>query len=415
MPRQQLIAAVDVGTTKACALLGEVTEAGTVVILGAGLCPSRGMRRGAVVNMAATTDCIATAVAELEQLCDRHVRSAYVSIAGRQIQSQNSRGVTALHGNGYLVQGEDVQRAVAAAQALAVPADRRVIHVEPRRYWIDGVDGIQDPRGMAGQRLEVEAHVVTGAVNPMQNLIHCVEKTGVKAEQLVLQPLASGEAITTESERQLGVAVVDIGGGTTDLAIYLDGTVWYTKVLPMGGRNVTNDIAIGLNVPFGVAERLKLTYGHAIPEAVEGLEPVEVPGFEAGWLQEVPQEFLAEIIEARMEEILGTVSRELRDIGCHGLLGGGVVLTGGVSDQRGLRELAADVLEMPVRKGQPHRVEGLSERLMAPTFATGLGLLVWGSRRNPHPSRHYVAPRHRVMRSGPWMRRVLRFLRAFLP
>ncbi len=410
MPRQQLIAAVDVGTTKACALLGEVTETGTVVVLGAGLCPSRGMRRGAVANMAATADCITTAVAELEQLCGRHVRSAYVSIAGGQIQSQNSRGVTALHGNGPLVQAEDVQRAVITAQALAVPAGRRVIHVEPRRYWIDGADGIQDPRGMAGQRLEVEAHVVTGAVSSMQNLIHCVEKAGVKTEQLVLQPLASGAALTTESERQLGVAVVDIGGGTTDLAVYLDGTVWHTKVLPLGGRNVTNDIAIGLNVPFGVAERLKLTYGHALREAVEGLDPVEVPSFEAGWLQEVPQEFLAEIIGARMEEILDLVARELRDLGCHGLLGGGVVLTGGAADQRGLRKLAADILEMPVRKGQPHRVEGLSERLLAPTFATGLGLLVWGSRQNDQPSRHYVS-----RRPGPWMERAQRFLRAFFP
>ncbi len=410
MPRQQLIAAVDVGTTKACALLGEVTETGTVVVLGAGLCPSRGMRRGAVANMAATADCITTAVAELEQLCGRHVRSAYVSIAGGQIQSQNSRGVTALHGNGSLVQAEDMQRAVITAQALAVPAGRRVIHVEPRRYWIDGADGIQDPGGMAGQRLEVEAHVVTGAVSSMQNLIHCVEKAGVKTEQLVLQPLASGAVLTTESERQLGVAVVDIGGGTTDLAVYLDGTVWHTKVLPLGGRNVTNDIAIGLNVPFGVAERLKLTYGHALREAVEGLDPVEVPSFEAGWLQEVPQEFLAEIVGARMEEILDLVARELRGLGCHGLLGGGVVLTGGAADQRGLRKLAADILEMPVRKGQPHRVEGLSERLLAPTFATGLGLLVWGSRQNDQPSRHYVS-----RRPGPWMERAQRFLRAFFP
>lgn len=410
MPRQQLIAAVDVGTTKACALLGEVTETGTVVVLGAGLCPSRGMRRGAVANMAATTECIATAVAELEQLCNRNVRSAYVSIAGGQIESQNSRGVTALHRNSSQVQAEDVQRAIITAQALAVPAGRRVIHAEPRRYWIDGVDGIQDPGGMAGQRLEVEAHVVTGAVSSMQNLIHCVEKAGVKTEQLVLQPLASGEALTTESERQLGVVVLDIGGGTTDLAVYLDGTVWHTKVLPLGGRNVTNDIAIGLNVPFGVAERLKLIYGHTLPEAVAGLEPVEAPGFESSRPQRVSQEFLAEIIEARMEELLGLVARELRDLGCQGLIGSGAVLTGGVADQRGIRELATDILGMPVRKGQPHQVEGVSERLMNPTFATGLGLLVWGSRQNNRPPGHYVARRH-----GPWMERTQRFLRAFFP
>ncbi len=410
MPRPQLIAALDVGTTKACALLGEITETGTVTVLGAGLCPSRGMRRGTVANMAATTDCIATAVAELEQLCNRNVRSAYVSIAGGQIQSQNSRGVTALHRNSAQVQAEDVQRAIITAQALAVPAGRRVIHAEPRRYWIDGVDSIQDPGGMAGQRLEVEAHVVTGAVSPMQNLIHCVEEAGIKTEQLVLQPLASGEALTTESERQLGVVVLDIGGGTTDLAVYHDGTVWHTKVLPLGGRNVTNDIAIGLSVPFGVAERLKLLHGHVFPAAMDGLEPVDVPGFEAGRLQKVSQDLLADIIGARMEEILDLVARELRDLGCQGLIGSGVVLTGGVADQRGIRELATDILELPVRKGQPYRVEGVSERLMNPTFATGLGLLVWGSRQYNRSSQHYVTQRH-----GPWMERARRFLRSFFP
>ena len=199
-------------------------------------------------------------------------------------------------------------------------------------------------------------------------------------------------------------------GVTTDLAVYLDGTVWHTKVLPLGGRNVTNDIAIGLNVPFGVAERLKLIYGHTLPEAVAGLEPVEAPGFESSRPQQVSQEFLAEIIEARMEEILGLVARELHDLGCQGLIGSGVVLTGGVADQRGIRELATDILEMPVRKGQPHRVEGVSERLMNPTFATGLGLLVWGSRQNNHSSRHYVTRRH-----GPWMERAQRLSPCLLP
>ena len=410
MPRPQLIAALDVGTTKACALLGEITEAGTVVVLGAGLCPSQGMRRGTVANMTATADCIATAIAELEELCGHHVRSAYVSIAGGQVQSQNSRGVTALRRSGSLVQAEDVQRAVITAQALAVPAGRQVIHAEPRRYWIDGVDGIQDPGGMTGQRLEVEAHVVTGAASSLQNLINCVEHAGVQTEQLVLQPLASAAALTTESERQLGVAVVDIGGGTTDLAVYLDGTVCHTKVLPLGGRNVTNDIAIGLSVPFGVAERVKLIHGHVFPAAVEGLDPVDVPGFESGRMQQVSQDLLADIVGARMEEILDLVAGELQGLGARGLIGSGVVLTGGVADQRGLRELATDILELPVRKGQPHLVEGLSERLLAPSFTTGLGLLVWGSRQNDQPSRHYVTRRH-----GPWMERAQRFLRAFFP
>lgn len=410
MPRPQLVAAVDVGTTKACALLGQVTDTGSLLVLGAGLCSSRGMRRGAVVNMDATADCISAAVTQLEELCKFPVHSAYVSIAGGQIRSQNSRGVTAIQGSGTLVHTEDVQRAVAAAQALAMEADRQVIHVEPRRYWIDGVDGIQDPCGMTGQRLEVEAHVVTGTVNAMQNLINCMDKTGIHAQELVLQPLASGEATTTEAEKELGVAVIDIGGGTTDVVVYLDGSVWHTKVSPMGGRNVTNDIALGLNIPFGVAERLKLAYGHAVPDAVRESEPLNVPGFDSGLLDSINQDFLAEIIEARMEEILESVADELQVVGCRGLLGGGVILTGGVADQRGVRELAEDILEMPVRKGQHHHVEGLSERLMAPTFATGLGLLLWGHRSKFQDSQHNV-----VKDSGPWMGYLRRFLRAFVP
>ena len=414
MPREQLIAAVDIGATKVCALLAEVSASGEFGVLGVGVCSSGGVHNGVVANMSATVEAISAAVGEVEASCRRHMPAAYVSISGSHIYSQNSRGLTTLDRNGQIVRPVDIQRVLDSAAEAAVPADHEVIHVVPCGYSIDGQDGIQDSLGMAGRQLEVEAHVVSGPISSVQNLARCVQQSGVKLEHLVLQSVASAEATTTESERQVGVVVIDIGGRTTDVAIYLDGALRHTFVVPLGGRSVTSDITKLLHLSVSEAERLKITFGHALPQSVRDLALVRVPGFERSEEQRVCREHLAEIVAARLDQILSMVAEELDQRECLDLLGAGAVITGGVADQRGLRELAEDVLAMPVRTGQPQGVDRLGKHLAAPAFATGVGLLLWGSRRIRLQSRQATASRLPGGASS-WGEHIRRFFRAFFP
>src|SRR5688572_1537587 len=377
MARERLIAALDLGTTKTCAIVAEQSRSGRLQLVAAGVAPSRGLKKGVVVSLEDTSASIHAAIEQCERITGKRTVSALVSVAGSHIESQNTRGVTTLPNHGHDVSNTDLQRALDSAKAVTLPPNREVIHVVPRSYVLDGQEGIKNPLGMSGQRLEAETHVITGAVGSLQNLIKAVRLTGLEIDDLVLQPLASAEAVLTQEERELGGVLVDIGGGTTDVAVFLDGSVWHTAVLPVGGMSVSNDIAICLRTPLSQAEELKIGFGHADPTMVADLPPVEVPTFERGAAQPIPRDYLAQIIQARMEEILTMVASEIRRSGYGGLLGAGVVLTGGVAQQAGLRELAEHTLDLPVRVGEPQGIERLDERLSGPAYATAVGLLLW--------------------------------------
>jgi cell division protein FtsA len=382
MARVRVFAALDIGTTKTCAILAELRQSGALQLVAAGIAPSRGLKRGIVVSLEDAAAAIQAAVEQCERVSGHRIGSATASIAGSHIESQNTKGVTTAPGDGRDLTAADVQRALDSARAVALPPNREVIDVVPRSFVLDGQEGIRNPIGMSGQRLEAEVHVITGAVGAIQNLIKAVQRTGLELDDLVLQPLASSEAVMTQEERELGGVLVDIGGGSTDVAVFLDGSVWHSAVLPVGGTNVSNDIAICLRTPLYHAEELKIAYGHVNPAAVAELPPVDVPTFERNHVQQVPRDYLAQIIQARMEEILGMVAGEIRRSGYAGLLGAGVVLTGGVADQAGIKELAEEILDLPVRIGQPYGIDGLDERLAGPAFATAIGLLVWSHRRS---------------------------------
>ncbi len=413
MARERLVAGIDIGTTKTCAILAEQGRSGRLQLIAAGVAPSRGMKKGLVVSLEETSASVQAAVEQCERIAGKRITSAVVSVAGNHIESQNTRGVTTLPNHGHDVTNADLQRALDSARAVSVPPNREIIHVVPRSYVLDGLEGIKNPIGMAGQRLEAEAHIITGAVGSLHNLIKAVRQTGLEIDDLVLQPLASAEAVLTQEERELGGVLVDIGGGTTDVAVFLDGSVWHTSVLPVGGMSVSNDIAICLRTPLAHAEELKVTYGHTDPAVVVDLPPLDVPTFERGHAQPVSRDYLAQIIQARMEEILGMVGNEIRRSGYSGLLGAGVVLTGGVSEQAGIRELSESVLDLPVRLGEPQGLDRLDDRLSGPAFSTAVGLALWAEHNgttarattNGNGSFHVPAA---AGKAGRW-------LRSFLP
>ncbi len=401
----ELIAGLDIGTTKICAVIAEIDDEDHMHILGMGQVPSRGLRRGIVVNVSEATTAIGEAVARAEQAAQMPMQSAYVGVAGAHIAATPSRGVVAIS-RGRSITEEDVERALEAARAIAIPHNREIIHTLPRSFTVDEQEGVRDPVGMFAYRLEVDAQVITGASTSLQNLIRCIHAHGIEIEELVLQPLASGMAVLTSAEQEMGVALADIGGGTTDIAIFLDGALWHTVVLDVGGNHMTQDVAIGLRAPFQTAEELKIRYGHAIPERVAADEELSAALFGDGGIQPVSRRFLSEILQARAEEILEFVLREVKRSGYDGLLPAGLVLTGGVAQMTGLRELSREVLQLPVRIGAPN---GIAEGELAnPAYATAIGLLQWGRQQ-----RHLRAVRGAA--SSPILERILAWLRTLLP
>jgi cell division protein FtsA len=304
------------------------------------------------------------------------------------------------------VQPADIERALDAARAVAIPQNREILHVIPRGYTVDGDDGVRDPLGMRAYRLEVESHIITGATASIHNLVKCVQGTEVGIDALVLEPLASGEAVLTDVEREMGVVLADIGGGTTDIAIFIEGSIWHTVVLPTGGEHVTNDIGVGLRTPFTTAEELKIKHGHARPQSINSDETLDVAVFGEGERQQVSRQFLSQIIEARVEEIFDLILQEIKRSGYDGLLPAGVVLCGGTADLAGIRDLARDMLNLPVRIGAPQDLQGLVDILGSPAYGTSVGLLQWGLH-------HDVSHPTRVQRNGNF--RLPGFLRAFLP
>ncbi|NOX62494.1 MAG: cell division protein FtsA [Chloroflexi bacterium] len=401
----EIIAAIDVGTTKICTFIAEASPEGHLRLLGAGRARSRGLHKGVVVNVSAATEAIAEAIEKAEQDAETPVRSAYVGIVGGHISSHNGVGAVAIP-RGRSITRHDVDRALDAARAIPIPSDREIIHTIARNFTIDQQEGVQEPIGMHGYRLEVNAHIITGATAAINNLVKCIQSNGVVIEELVLEPLASGEAVLTPEERELGVALADIGGGTTDIAIFLNGSVWHTSVLDVGGDNLTRDLAVGLRAPLDAAEHLKVRYGHALPERVAEDETVSAAAFGDASVQAISRRYIAEILEARSEEILLLIRREIKRSGYDGLLPAGVVLTGGSAQLQGVKEMGRWVFRMPVRTGIPNSVGDVHRQWLTPAYATGLGLLLWGVRRGP--TEH-------VRRQSPMMPRLREWLRSLLP
>ena len=407
---EPIIVGIDIGTSKICTLVARVEDGSNLRILGVGIEPSQGLRKGTVVDLNAAKLALSRSVEKAERTSGFEINAALVSLAGSHVSSINSRGVVGITGG--IVDMEDIDRALDAAQAVAIPHNREIVHVIQRSFIIDGQEGIRTPLGMHGYRLEVEAHIITASSSTIENLRQCVNASGFEVSQFVLNPLASGEAVLSETERQMGVAVVDIGGGTTDMAIYIDGDVWHTMVLAVGGNHVTSDIAHGLRLPISQAEEVKLKFGHAQKASINPEEQFTIRSFGGDSPDRINRVDLAEIIEARMEEIFYLVLQEIRRSGYDGLLPAGVVLTGGASTLPGARQLAAQVMGLPARVAQPQNLIGLTDQLHSPAYSTSVGLLEWALLISE--SSQYI-DRRRPSQTKNWPDQLKDLLRRLLP
>ena len=389
MKGEHAFASIDVGTTKICTIVAEAGEDTDVQIIGVGIAPAQGLRKGIVVNIDETVESIRTSVEKAERSSGFKIVAAHVGIAGNHIGSLNNRGVVAIAHHDRLISEEDVHRVLEAARTVSIPSNREVIHVIPRSYTLDGQEGVKNPVGMHGFRLDVETHIVTGATTSIQNLTKCIQQVGIEINDLVLEPLASSEAVLTDEEREMGVILADIGGGTTDMAVFIDGAIWHTGVLPVGGYQLTNDIAIGLRTPFATAEDIKTRYGYALSSAIDPEETFEATTFGSEERRSISRRHLCEIVEARATEILEMILMEIKRSGYDGMLPAGLVLTGGTANLKGIDALARNVLQLPARVGYPRGIHGLVETVYNPAYATSVGLLLWamkygGIERRPH-------------------------------
>src|SRR5512136_3408530 len=371
-----ILVGLDIGTTKICAIVGEVTDEG-IDVIGVGSHPSKGLRKGVVVNIDATVASIKRAIEEAEHMAGCEITSVAPGLAGSHVKAFPSQGVVAIKDKE--VKATDVDRVIDQAKAVAIPLDREVIHVLPQEFLVDDQDGVKEPVGMSGVRLEAKALIVTGAVSSAQNIIKCAQRTGLNVSDIVLQPLASSLAVLSEDEKELGACLVDIGGGTTDIAIYSNGAIAHTAVLSLGGNHLTNDIAVGLRTPTHEAERLKKAYGCALASMVDKSETIEVPSVGGGQPRVLSRQILAEIVEPRVEEIFMLVQHEIQKCGMEELLASGVVITGGSTLLHGMVEMAEEVLGMPVRRGVPRGIGGLVDVVKGPQFATAVGLVMYGA------------------------------------
>ncbi len=373
--RDDKIIGLDIGTTKICAIVGQVTDDG-VDIIGIGSHPSRGLRKGVVINIESTVESIKKAVEEAELMAGCEIHSVYAGISGGHIRGINSHGIVAIKNRE--VTAADVERVIDAAQAVAIPLDREVIHVIPQEYRIDDQDSIRDPIGMSGVRLEAKVHIVSAAVTSAQNIIKCCNRAGLNVSDIGLEQLASAESTLSQEEKDLGVAIIDIGGGTTDLAIFVNGSLVHTSVLSVGGNHVTNDIAVGLRTPAAEAEKIKLKYGCALSSLTQKEETIEVPSVGGRADRIMSRQILAEIIEPRMEEMFALTRQEIINSGYADVISSGLVITGGSSLLEGACELAEQVFNLPVRTGQPEDIGGLVEVVRSPIYSTGVGLVIQG-------------------------------------
>ena len=373
---RDLAVALDVGTRKICAIVAEVRP-DDIFVVGVGIEPSAGMKKGIVNDMGSLTAAISAAVHKAEKSSGFDIARAFVSVAGSHIASLNSRGAVGIVGQRG-VNIEDIDKAMESARAIAIPHNREVLHVVPRSYALDGQERVRSPIGMHGFRLEVEAHIITASSTSVANLEQSVQQAGVSVDRFILNPLASGEAVLTPEEREMGVVVIDIGGGTTDLAIFIEGTVWHTAVIPVGGDLITNDLTYGLNVSFDVAEAVKIHHGHALLKAVDPLETFLIEPFGEGMPIQVERSAVAEIIEARVSELFTMVKKEIKRSGYDGMLRAGAVITGGCAQLPGLKDVAAREMGFPVRIAKPERLTGMADVLRDPAYSTSVGLLRMG-------------------------------------
>jgi len=377
MKKRNIVASIDVGTTKICTIMADVSDGGTPRVVGVGISPSKGLHKGLVVNINEARESIRDSVRKAEQASNYRVESAYVGVTGRHVASMNNRGVVAITRNDRVVRPDDLKRVLTAAQSVKTAGDRRLLHVIPRSYAVDGQPGIKNPVGMHGFRLDVETHVITAAVTSVQNLVKCIRSIGIDIEDLVLEPLASSEAILTDDEKQVGVIMADVGGGTTDVAVFREGSIWHTSILPVAGYQLTRDVAIGLGLPFEIAEEMKKKYGSVMP-VYEGKADTAPAISKDG--HGVSYQDLCDIIRARVEEILKLILLEMPSSDYEALVPAGLVLTGGSSNLSGISALGRDTLNLPVRVGVPTDVYGIADVLRDPAYATSVGLLLWGAK-----------------------------------
>ncbi|MFW5976371.1 MAG: cell division protein FtsA [Bacillota bacterium] len=390
MSKQKLITGLDIGTTKICAMIAEITSKNQMEIIGIGLSPSHGLRKGIVVDIDKTSKAVKAAVEKAERMAGVAINSAYVGIAGAHISSINSHGVVAVTGEEKEIERSDIQRVMEAAQIIPLSAEEEIIHVLPREFIVDGCEGIKDPLGMSGVRLEVETHIITGSTTSIQNLVKSVLNVGLEVNDIVLEPLASSKAVLSEDEKELGVALVDIGGGTTDVVVFHEGSISYTSVLPVGGNHVSNDIAVGLRTPISEAEKLKIKKGSTLPNKVNDDDYIDVLSASGKIKNKVSRRSLCKVIQPRSQEMFGLIKKELKEAGPRDLTPAGLVLTGGASLLDGMSEMASEIVDLPVRLGEPDYVNGLSDVIDNPVYAqkgkkipkaifsTAVGLLEYG-------------------------------------
>lgn len=405
-----LVVGLDVGTHKICTVVGEVRPE-DVYVVGLGIEPSDGMKKGVVSDVGALSSAIAKSIRKAEKSSGYDINRAFVSVAGSHISSLTSRGLATIVGS-RSVQSEDLEKAMSVARNIAIPHNREILHVVPRSYTLDSQDGIRSPIGMHCFRLEVDAHIITASTTSLANLEDAVESAGVLVDRFILNPLAAGDAVLTDHEREMGAVVIDIGGGTTDLAIFIDGTVWHTAIIPVGGNHVTQDITYWMRVPFGLAEQVKIQRGHADMNAVSESEVFPVEPF-GGEILPVSRRDLAMVIEARFEEIFELVEKEIKRSGYAGLLRAGAVITGGSSQLPGYRDLASRIVNLPVRLAHPERITGIADTLKNPAYSTSVGLLRLGLEMDTMSEPELAASMGLPVSN--WGRRMNDFLRRFLP
>ncbi|MEZ5558806.1 MAG: cell division protein FtsA [Pseudomonadales bacterium] len=395
------VVGLDIGTSKVAAIVGEIGPDGELEIIGIGTHPSRGLKKGVVVNIESTVQSIQRAVEEAELMAGCEIDSVYAGIAGSHIRSLNSHGIVAIRDRE--VYPQDVERVIDAAQAMAIPADQKILHILPQEYIIDNQEGVREPLGMSGVRLEAKVHLVTCAMNAAQNIEKCIERCGLTVKDVILEQLASSYSVLSEDERELGVCLVDIGGGTTDIAIFTNGAIRHTAVIPIAGDQVTNDIAMALRTPTQNAEEIKIKYACALTQLARPDETIQVPGVGDKPSRELSRQALAEVVEPRYDELFTLIQAELRRSGYEDLIAAGIVLTGGASKIEGVIELAEEIFHMPVSQGAPRNVAGLKDIVRNPVYATGVGLLMYGKQREAE-----TASRGRV--NGGGFRRLKKWL-----
>jgi cell division protein FtsA len=403
MARDDIVVGLDIGTSKVAAIIGEVGESNQIEVIGVGLAPSKGLRKGVVVNLEATTASIEKAVSDAEMMAGVEVGSVFAGVAGGHIRGINHHGVVIVpNRKTRSITEADIKRVINQAKAIEMPIEREILEALPREFIVDDQRGIRDPVGMSGTRLEALIHIVTGAVTSVQNIVKAINSAGLAVEDIVLQPLASSEAVLEQDEKDLGVILVDLGAGTTDVVIYVNGAIWHTGVVPLGGEQVTNDIAIGLRTPLPNAEEIKRNSGCALVGSVNGNETIEVPSVGGRQPRTITRRALAEIIQPRMGEMMELVYREIQTSGYGDMAPAGVVMTGGASLLEAAPELAEQIFDMPVRVGYPRQVRGLADKVRDPIYATGVGLILHGTkeRRSHNGARRFIKANHfnRILR-----------------